>query len=176
LGAKVSVVFSGPEQAAVETARSVAGPSQAKTKAMNEFFEVDVGLWDGLTESELKRRSPKAYKSWRDAPDSICPPEGEALTVARDRLREGLRKLARKQALVTIPVALGPMAFAVARCIVESVDLAKVRSMISTEPVQYELAKDNRELMVAAASPKALGAALTEEPPAATEDGSDHGG
>lgn len=175
-GAKVSVVFSGLEQAAVETARAVAGPCHAKTKAMDEFFEVDVGLWDGLTESELKRRSPKAYKSWRDDPVSICPPEGEALTAARDRLREGLRKLARKHALETIPVVLGPMALAVTRCIVESVDLAEVRSMTSTEPIQYKLTKDNRELMAVAESPKAAGAALTEKPPAGPENGRDYGG
>jgi broad specificity phosphatase PhoE len=174
--AKVGVVFSGPEQAAVETARVLAGPCRAKTKAMEGFFEVDVGLWDGLTEEDLKRRSPKAFKTWRDDPASICPPEGEDLTTARERLRDGLARLARKHALETIPVVLGPLAFAVTRCVVESRDLAEVRSMASTEPIQYALTKDNRELTKLTEAAPQVGAALMGTPNAEAEQGSQRDG
>ena len=135
--AEVTIVYSGPEQAAVETARVIARQCGGKSKAVEDLAEVDVGLWDGLAAESLKRSSPKAYKSWRDDPASICPPEGEDLKEAQDRLREGFGKLSKKHGDRSIAVVLGPLAFAITRCIVESGDLGNVRSLKNDEPVRY---------------------------------------
>ena len=135
--AGVTFVYSGPEQAAVETARAIAERCRVKSKAVEDLAEVDVGLWDGLAEEALKRSSPKAYKTWREDPASICPPEGEDLKAAHDRLREGLGKLSKKHGDRTVALVLGPLAFAITRCIVESDDLSNVRSLKSDEPVRY---------------------------------------
>ena len=75
--AEVTFVYSGPEQAAVETARAIAGQCRVKSKALEDLAEVDVGLWDGLAEEALKRSSPKAHTTWRENPTAICLPEGE---------------------------------------------------------------------------------------------------
>ncbi len=133
-------VYSGPEQAAVETARAIAARCRVKSKAMADLSEVDVGLWDGLAEEALKRSSPKAYKTWREDPASICPPEGEDLTAAYDRLRDGLGLLSKKHGDRTIALVLGPLAMAITRCIVESADLENVRALESDEPVRYTAA------------------------------------
>lgn len=134
----LGVVYSGEESAAKETARIVAGPAQAKHKALSELAEVSAGLWDGLTVEELKLRDPKLFKRWCEDPSGVCPPEGEDLSRAYVRLRDSLAKLSgNKRANRSVAVVLGPFAFGVARCVIESAELANVRSMMHHEPLCY---------------------------------------
>jgi len=62
------------------------------------------------------------------------------LKEAQDRLREELARLSKKHGDRTIAVVLGPLAFAITRCIVESNDLGNIRSLKSDEPVRYTAA------------------------------------
>lgn len=134
----LGVVYSGEESAATETARIVAEPAQAKHKALSELAEVDAGLWDGLTAEELKLRDPRVFKRWCEDPSGVCPPEGEDLSEAYVRLRDSLAKLTgNKRANRSVAVVLGPLAFGVARCVIESAELANVRSMMHHEPLCY---------------------------------------
>jgi probable phosphoglycerate mutase len=45
---------------------------------------------------EVKRKQPKVYRQWQEQPESICPPEGEMLSEARQRVGAALSKLLRK--------------------------------------------------------------------------------
>ena len=136
---KLSTVYASSEQAAVEVAEIVAEKTGASRKTVADLAEVDVGLWDGLTAEELKRRYPKIYKKWHSDPASVSPPEGEALTDAFARLRQALEKLMRKQDDRCVAVVLGPLAFALVRCWAESVELTELRSMTHDSPLRYEL-------------------------------------
>ena len=135
----LSMIYSADEQASNETARIVAEPSRSRHKTLAELVEVDVGLWDGLTVEELKRRNPKAFKRWSEDPSAVCPPEGEDLAEAYERLRDFILQLVRKQGKRSVAVVLGPLAFAVTRCALEEANLTEVRSMMSAEPVHYFL-------------------------------------
>ncbi len=143
-GAGISAVFSGDEQASTETADIVAKSTKARRKVSVGFAEVDAGLWDGLTTEELKRRYPKAYKRWNEDPSAVCPPEGEGITEAFERLSESLEKVMRKQGDRSVAVVLGPLAFAVARCGIEATELHAVRSMMNNRPLAYSLNPDGQ--------------------------------
>ena len=42
------------------------------------------GLWQGMAIDEIRRvRQPKVYRQWQDAPECVCPPQGETLEVGR---------------------------------------------------------------------------------------------
>lgn len=138
-GTGLSLVYSGTEQASTETARIIAKPSRARLKPMAELAEVDAGLWDGLTTEELKRRYPKVFKRWYEDPSAVCPPEGEDLADAYERLHDSVSKVVRKLGDRSVAVVLGPLAFAVARCGLEEAELTRVRSMMSSEPIHYSL-------------------------------------
>ncbi len=135
----LNMLFSSGEQASVETAGIIAERCRAQRKTLSELAEVDAGLWDGLTVEELRRRDPKIYKRWRDDPSSICPPEGEGLNEAFQRLQGAFNRIARKPDGRPLGVVLGPLAFALVRCVVESVEPARVRSMMHDEPLRYQL-------------------------------------
>ena len=139
-GVGLSVIYSSDERTSVETARIVANSCRARHRMMPVLAEVDAGLWEALTTDELRRRYPKIFKRWYDDPSSVCPPEGEDLEDARERLRESLARVVRKHSGENVAVVLGPLAFALARCVIESVEPARARSLIHDKPLRYEFA------------------------------------
>ncbi|UCE58499.1 MAG: histidine phosphatase family protein [Phycisphaerales bacterium] len=140
----VNTVYSGEEQSGGETARLIAERCGARHKIEKSLAEVDAGLWTGLTFDELKRRDPKVFKRWCEDPTSVCPPEGEDLVKASERLRGSLAAVAKKHGDRNVVVVIGPVAFGVTRCVIESVALGKVRSMMQNEPVTYEIRADGK--------------------------------
>ncbi len=137
--AGVSAVYSSDERTSIETARFVADRTGAPHRSVAALAEVDLGLWGGLTTDELKRRYPKIFKRWYDDPTNVCPPEGEEVEQAYERLRESLARLTRKQGDRHVAVVLGPLAFALVRCWLEGAEVSQVRSMTHGEPLRYEL-------------------------------------
>ena len=141
----ISVVYSSNERTSLETARILADRCGARRKIVEDLVEVNAGLWDGLTAEALKRRYPKVFKRWYDDPSSVCPPEGEDVTDAFLRLDESLERITRRRGDWNAAVVLGPLAFAVARCVVESVELTEVRAKMFDQPLRYAVLGETRE-------------------------------
>ena len=148
------IVYSSEEQTSRELAAIIAERTGASVKTIAALAEVDAGLWDGLTEEELKRRYPKIHKKWQSDPSSVCPPEGEGMEDAYERLRAPLEKLIRKHDAHTVAVVLGPLAFALARCWLESADITCVRALMSDQPLCYDFTRGDDPI-----TPVRLGAA-----------------
>ena len=43
---------------------------------------------------EIRRKHPKVFRQWQEQPEIICPPEGEMLCDARERVKAGLDQAA----------------------------------------------------------------------------------
>ena len=142
--AGLDVVYSSKERVSIETARIVAEHTGAKHKTVPEFAEVDAGLWDGLTAEELKRLYPKVFKKWHDDPASIRPPKGEDVVEAFERLQGPFERITRKQSARSMGLVLGPVAFGLVRCMVESLEPSGVRGMMHDAPLRYELDGESR--------------------------------
>lgn len=134
---RLHAVFASGEQTSRETAAAVAEAARVKVKTHAGFEEVGLGLWEGLTEDVLKTRFPKVYKRWREDPSAVCPPEGEDLAGAAERLKKALGKAGRKVGAASAAVVLGPVACAVTRCVLERVELGRMRELLTAEPVWY---------------------------------------
>lgn len=63
---------------------------------MECFRNVDHGLWQGKLVEEVRLHQPKVYKQFQENPVSICPPGGESLTEASERIEHSIRKLGRR--------------------------------------------------------------------------------
>lgn len=113
----MEVVLSAPDEGSRETAAKVASVSRAKVRAVEGLAEPDMGLWEGLQESDLRERYPTAFGRWKDDPTSVSPPEGEdylhAETRVVDTLRAALEKLGGEHPAVAI--VLRPLALAILR-------------------------------------------------------------
>jgi broad specificity phosphatase PhoE len=135
---QLNILFASSEQTSRETADAIARPARIRVKVLDGLEEVDFGLWEGLSEVQLKSRFPKTYKRWFADPAAVCPPNGEDLRNAAERISIAVRKATRKGGDAVTGVVLGPIACAVARCALEGADLSALRSYLTTEPVWYE--------------------------------------
>jgi probable phosphoglycerate mutase len=105
--ASISALYAGPCRSAQETAEILAQQLKLKPKTIDSLHNLNQGLWQGMLFDEVKSKQPKVYRQWQERPDTVCPPEGETLQEARERLRKALSKLARKHKSGNIALVLG---------------------------------------------------------------------
>ncbi len=92
----IEAIYSSPGQAAEETAESIAQSLDLKVKRLDKMSNLDHGLWQGMLIEDVKNKQPKIYKRWQENPENVCPPEGEMLSDARERIQATLAKLVKK--------------------------------------------------------------------------------
>ena len=122
----VEVVYSAPCQSAAQTAAAVAQTHRAKVKTIDELRNLDHGLWHGKLIEEVRQCQPKVYRQWQDNPSSICPPGGEALSSARERLRGAIGKIIKKHKSGVVAVVVPEPAASLVRCFLEDTELGNL--------------------------------------------------
>jgi probable phosphoglycerate mutase len=95
-GQGVTVVYSSPSQAALETARILASSLSVKVKTLANLYNLDHGLWQGRLVADLREKQKKVFRQWQEQPETVCPPEGELVSQAVNRVRDSLDRLTRK--------------------------------------------------------------------------------
>jgi broad specificity phosphatase PhoE len=76
------------------TAAILAEPHGLKPAVMDDLIEVDLGDWQGLYATEIKRRWPEIWRQWRTDPSSVTVPGGESLTHVTERAIRALHRIA----------------------------------------------------------------------------------
>ena len=89
-------IYVSPCQSALQTAGTLAERLQVRTKKIDDLRNLDRGLWHGKMIEEVRRQQPKVYRQWLEHPETVCPPEGETLAEALQRIRRALNKILRK--------------------------------------------------------------------------------
>lgn len=92
----IESIFCSDSQPSVETAEILAEALDAKVKRMTNMQNLDQGLWQGMLIEEVRQKQPKVYRQWQERPDCICPPEGEMLSAARERVHAAMARLVKK--------------------------------------------------------------------------------
>ena len=129
------VVYSTGDKCSQQTAEIIGGTLSKPVKVLKRVREVDLGLWQGMLVGQLKERSPRAYNRWVHSPLSVCPPRGESILQASDRLERVLKRLVKKHNNHSFALVCPPIADAVLRCLVKGVDLNSVWEVLSESPV-----------------------------------------
>ncbi len=112
---KIEAIFSTPGDPASGTARAISEQfNGVPIRELEELRNVDQGLWQGLPESDVRKRYPRLFRACREKPQTICAPEGESLSNACQRLSGVLNKAIQKYDVFAI-VAVEPIA-TVIRC------------------------------------------------------------
>jgi broad specificity phosphatase PhoE len=101
-GDQVSAIYTLPSQSAVETAETIADVLGAKVTTLERFTNLDLGLWQGMLEEEVRTKQPKAYRQWQEQPETLCPPGGEMLVGLRNRARTALTKILKRHKTGTV--------------------------------------------------------------------------
>jgi probable phosphoglycerate mutase len=92
----IAAVYSSPNQSARQTAEVLAAALDLKVKTIDKLENLDHGLWQGMLVSDVKAKQPKVYRQWQDQPETVCPPQGETLSDAKERVQAALAKLVKK--------------------------------------------------------------------------------
>jgi len=95
-GAELAALYCGPSESVVRTAEAVGRAVGLRPKRLDEMRNLDQGLWQGLQIDEIKRRNMRLFRQWLDDPRTICPPQGEPIEDALERVKAALRPLLRR--------------------------------------------------------------------------------
>ncbi|MCE5303644.1 MAG: phosphoglycerate mutase family protein [Planctomycetaceae bacterium] len=95
--AAIEVVYAPVSQPSQQTAAILAKALGVKQKKIDRLSNFNQGLWQGMLVEEVRHKQPKVYRQWQEQPENVCPPEGEMLSEADDRVRAALVKLLKRR-------------------------------------------------------------------------------
>jgi broad specificity phosphatase PhoE len=115
-GKGIETVYAPPCEPAQQTGTSIARGLGVKLKKLDRMRNLNQGLWQGMLVKDVRRKQPKVYRQWQEQPENVCPPEGETLSQARDRVRTTMTKLLKRHKEGTIALVVSePLATLVRR-------------------------------------------------------------
>ena len=107
------VIFSASCEPARSTAIAICEECRVTFKELDEFRNLNHGLWQGLQVDDVRRKYPKVFKQWQESPETVCLPEGEMLAEAVERIQKALKKSLKRKRTIGI-VASEPLATMIA--------------------------------------------------------------
>ncbi len=122
-GVELSSIFTAPCQSARETATRLAAGRLARVKVIECFRNIDHGLWHGKLIDEVRRNQPRLYRQGQDSPVSVCPPGGETIQQAKDRVIKALRKLVKRSASGVVALVIPDPLASVVQSILENEEM-----------------------------------------------------
>ena len=130
----VSVVFHPPDEAATETAEIFSSVMDNKTKAVPGLLDPDLGLLEGMTQQDFAERYPKRYKSWREDPLTLSPPDGEDVSLARNRLFNEIARVIKKSRGSEVVLILHDLGLGMLRCWLTDQPSTEMWTMVRERP------------------------------------------
>lgn len=100
----VDALYYAPCRASQQSAEILADQLNMKSKKVDSLHNLDHGLWQGMLLEDVKVKQPKVYRQWQEHPETVCPPNGETLGQAQERMQQALAKLAKKHKVGTVAI------------------------------------------------------------------------
>ncbi len=104
-GSSLEKIYTAPSEPARSTAESIGEALDVSVKEKEGLRNLDQGLWQGLKIEDIRRKFPKVLKQWHDSPETICPPGGEPICEAIDRVRHALEKPLKRKSSFGVVVS-----------------------------------------------------------------------
>lgn len=92
----LEMVYTSPCEPARSSAAAIGSELGISVKELDGLRNLDQGLWQGLQVDDIRRKHPKVFKQWQESPETICPPQGEMVSAALERIRKALEKPLKK--------------------------------------------------------------------------------
>ena len=114
-GVALVSLYCGPGESVVRTAEAIGKALGLRPRRVDELRNLDQGLWQGLQIEEIRRRNNRVFRQWMEDPLTVCPPQGEPVGDALDRIKGALKPLIRRHQDEAIGLVVGePLARLVA--------------------------------------------------------------
>lgn len=116
---KLDCLYVAPCLSAQTTAQCIADRNFCRQRTMEWLRNLDHGLWQGKLASEVKRLQPTFYRQFQENPVAICPPGGETVLQAAERISAPLNRLVHKHPNGRIGLLIpDPLASIAQRCLI----------------------------------------------------------
>jgi broad specificity phosphatase PhoE len=93
----MELIFAPVSQPSLQTAEVIAKALDIKRKKIDRLENLNMGLWQGMLVEDVRHKQPKVYRQWQEQPEIVCPPEGEMLGQADERVRDAMVKLLKRR-------------------------------------------------------------------------------
>ncbi|WP_302055908.1 histidine phosphatase family protein [Paenibacillus sp. A3M_27_13] len=84
-GVNLQCIYTSPSLRATMTADMIRGQRGTALVHDESLYEMDIGLWDGLTPLQAEQSNPALFKQFRQHPESFRPEEGESFFDVQNR-------------------------------------------------------------------------------------------
>jgi broad specificity phosphatase PhoE len=102
----IDVLYASPNRSAQQTAEALAASHRLRIKTLDDLENLDHGLWHGKRIEEVRISQPKVFRQLQDHPETVCPPEGEPVAAALERVRAVISRLLRKHSRGTVALVV----------------------------------------------------------------------
>jgi phosphoserine phosphatase len=89
-------IYSSPLCRAHDTAMAIAQPHALAVTSIPDLAEIQHGMWEGLTLTEIAAKDGERLRQWNETPGRVRMPSGEALRDVRQRSLSAVRVLATR--------------------------------------------------------------------------------
>jgi probable phosphoglycerate mutase len=114
-GKGLEVIYAPKAQPPQQTAEVIAKTLGIKLKILSRLESLHQGLWEGMLVEDVRLKHPKVYRQWQEQPENVCPPEGEMLGEADERVRAAVVKLLKRHKDGVIGLVLSEPLLSLAR-------------------------------------------------------------
>ncbi|MBZ2173788.1 histidine phosphatase family protein [Schnuerera sp. xch1] len=90
---KIKKIYSSDLIRAYKTAEIIGNKLKLDIVPMEEFREINFGMWEGLSIDEIKSRYSKDYALWRKEPEKLKIKDAESLFELQSRAIKGINKI-----------------------------------------------------------------------------------
>ena len=143
---QIDTVYAPEGQPALQTAETLAEGLGVRLRRIDRLENLHLGLWQGMLVSDIRHKQPRVYRQWQEQPETVCPPEGEMLADADERLRTALMKILRRHKDETVAVVLPEPLLSLAHRFLTHGELGDL----------WEPAKDHETFELIAVEPESL--------------------
>ncbi len=112
--APTAIYFCKTNEASNEVAKLLGGIFKLRPRDNEQLNGFELGLWEGLTRGELRRRFPSVFPQWEENPLSVNPPDGETLPEAIERIHAGVVKVLKRNRGGSVVLVMRPLALQIA--------------------------------------------------------------
>lgn len=102
----ICAIYCSPCQSAERTAGAIGERCNIRPKSVDGLANVDHGLWHGRLIEEVRQTQPRVYRQLQEHPETVCPPNGEPLVAAEQRVRTAIDKLVRKHPVGVVAIVV----------------------------------------------------------------------
>lgn len=111
---RISSIYSSPLSRALDTALPIAKKFGLDVIIEDNFTNISLGQWEGVSHREIAEKFPEEYHLWRTEPEKLRIPGGETLSDVQKRSVEATTKIVKQHqgetvAIVTHRAVLKPL-------------------------------------------------------------------